>query len=122
MPCVCAYGSANGFGNLFASRFFTQEFDVFFPGKRHQHAHACSSTTIQKPAGRRMVNAHQIQPGLTHQRQIDVDLIRAAHIVSVGIRLERAVRHTFNKKLYVALEKKFRGRPNSRIAAHSGMS
>ena len=115
MPRVRLNGCANVLRNLFAERSFTQELDMFFPGQRHQHAHPSSSATIQEPAGRRMINSHHIQASPPHESQIDIDLLRPAKIISFGIRLERSVRNAFDKKLPVAVGKKFRSRANSRV-------
>jgi hypothetical protein len=112
---VCSHGNANSFGNLFPRGSFTQKLDVFFPRKRDQNAHAGRSTTIKKPAWRRMVNPHNIQTSLAHETEIDIDLLRPPKIVSVVVRFERTVSDTLNKELSVTLEKEFRSRPNSRI-------
>src|SRR4029077_16247233 len=115
MPGVRSHRATNSLGDLFAGRSFTQELDVFFPWKRHQHAQTGSSTTIQKPAWRRVVNAHEVQTSLTHESEVDVDLLGPAKVVPFGVRLERTVSDAFNKKFFVALEKKFRSRANSRV-------
>jgi hypothetical protein len=86
---------------------------MFFPWKRHQHTHTGSSTAIQKPAWRRMVNPHKIQTGLAHEREVKIDLLRPAKMVPFGIRLERTVGNAFDEKLFVAIEKEFRSRTNS---------
>ena len=106
-------GRANGFGNLFTDGAFTQKLDVFFPGKRHQHAHLGSSTTIKKPARRRMVNSHNIKTGLPHENEIAINLLRSSEVISFCVGLERTVGHAFNKKLFVSFKKEFRHRANS---------
>src|ERR1700693_3534033 len=112
MARVCLHGSANGFGNLFPGRSFAQELDMFFPGKRYQHTHIGSSTAIQKPTWRRMINPHKIQTGLAHEREVKIHLLRPAKIVPLGIRLKRTVRNAFDEEFLIAIEKEFRSRTN----------
>src|SRR6059058_3924860 len=69
-----------------------------------------------------MVNPHEVQTYLAHQRKIDIDLIGPPKITSVRVRLEWSVSDAFDKKLPVAFEKEFRDRANSRVCAHSGNS
>jgi hypothetical protein len=59
---------------------------------------------IQKPARWRVINANNIQAHLAHQRQIDLDLLRAPEIIPFAIRFERTVRHAPNEN-FVAVEK-----------------
>src|SRR6516162_8752743 len=122
MPGVRLHGAANGFSNLLARRPFTQELDMFFPRKRHQHSHPGSGTTIEKPARRRMVNPHYIQTGLAHESEIGINLLRSSEVISFCVRLERTVGNAFDKELFVSVKKEFRHRTDSRVAAHSGIS
>ena len=61
-----------------------------------------------------MINPHDVQADLAHQRQIGIHLFGPAEIISFRIRLERTVRDAFDEKLSVAFEEKFRDRANSR--------
>ena len=114
MPGVRLNGSADVFGDLFTCGSFTEELDVFFPGKRHQNAHPRGSATIEEPARRRMINPHDVQTRIAHQRQIGIHLFRPADIISIRIRFERTVRDAFDEKLLVAFEKKLRLGTDSR--------
>ena len=44
----------------------TQKLNVLFPRQGDEHAHACGQAFIEKPAGRRMINAQNIEPDLAH--------------------------------------------------------
>src|SRR6266480_4026316 len=88
---------------------------MFFPGKRNHHAHTGIGTTIKKPTWWRMVNSHNIQTSLAHERQIGIDLRGLAKIVSFRVRLERSVSDAFNKKLPVTVEKELCNWSNSRV-------
>src|SRR6266513_653456 len=98
MPYMCGHYDANCLGNLFARCSLAQKFDVLRPGQRHKHAHSCSGALIKKPARRCVINPHDIQTNLTHDRKIDIDLLRSSEIVSVRIRLEWSVSDAFDKK------------------------
>src|SRR5262249_37183692 len=113
VPGMHLNGRTNGFGNLFTHGSFTQKLDVFFPGKRHQHAHPGGSTTIKKPPRRRMVYPHNIKRGLTHKNEIASSLLRSSEVISFCVGLERSVGHAFNKKLLVSFKKEFRQWANS---------
>jgi len=76
------------FRQFVSSSIFRAETRYVFPGERHQHAQTASSTAIQKPAWRRMVNPHNIQASLAHEREVKIDLLRPAKVVPFGIRLE----------------------------------
>jgi hypothetical protein len=67
-----------------------------------------------------MINPHDVQADLAHQRQIGVSLFRSSEIISLSVRLERSVGNPFKKKFPVALEKKFRDSTNPRAGAHNG--
>ena len=108
-------GSADIFGDLFTCGSFTEELDVFFPWERHQNAHPRGSATIEEPARRRMINPHNVQARLAHQRQIGIHLFRPADIISIRIRFERTVRDAFNEKLLVSVEKELRRGSDSRV-------
>jgi hypothetical protein len=95
---------------------------MFFPGKCHQHAHPCVSASVEKPSRRRMINAHNIQSGLSHEREIDIHLLGPTEIVPFGVRLEGTVRDAFDEKLFVTFQKEFRRRANSRVCPHSESS
>jgi hypothetical protein len=95
---------------------------MFFPGKCHQHAHPCVSASVEKPSRRRMINAHNIQSGLSHEREIDIHLLGPTEIVPFGVRLEGTVRDAFDEKLFVTFQKEFRRRANSRVCTHSESS
>ena len=88
---------------------------MFFPGKCHQHPHASVSAPVEKPRRRCMINPHNIQAGLSHEREIGIHLLGPTEIVSFGIRLEGTVRDAFDEKLLVTFQKEFRRRANSRI-------
>ena len=88
---------------------------MFLPGERHQHTHTGSSTAIQKPVWRRMVNPHKIQTSLAHEREVKIDLLRPAKMVPFGIRLERTVGNAFDEKLFVSVEEKLRSGSDSRV-------
>jgi hypothetical protein len=62
-----------------------------------------------------MINPHNVQTGLAHEAEIDIDLLGPSEIVPFGVRLERTVRDAFDEKLFVTLQEKFRGRANSRV-------
>ncbi len=115
MPYMCADATADGFGDLFPGRSFTQELDMFFPRKRHQHAHPRGSTTIKKPARRRMINPHNVQTDLAHESKIAIDLLRSSEVISFRVRLERTIGNAFDKELFVSFKKEFRHRANSRV-------
>src|SRR6266545_8267923 len=85
------------------------------PRQCDEHTHAGSGATIKKPLRWDMINPHNVEAGLAHQRQIDVDLFRPSEIISLCIRFERSVGNPFDKKFLVSFEKEFRNRPNPRI-------
>jgi hypothetical protein len=60
-----------------------------------------------------MINPHQVQTGLTHERKVAIYLFRAPEMISLRVRLKRPVGHAFDKKLPLAFEKEFRDRANS---------
>src|SRR5438046_6539133 len=122
MADMCAHCNSNCLGNRFARRSLAQKFDVLRPGQRHQHTHSCGGAMIKNPARWRVINPHNIQTNLAHERKIDIDLLGSSEIVSVRVRLEWSVSDTFDKKLSVTFEKEFRDRANSRVCAHSGNS
>src|SRR4029077_18434453 len=112
-------GSADLFGDLFTCRSLTEKLDVLFPRECHQNAHPRGSATIEEPARRRMINPHHIHPGLAHQRQIGIHLLRLAESISTCIRFERTVRDTFDEKLHVSVEKELCPRADSRVCRHN---
>ena len=57
-----------------------------------------------------MINPHNIQANLTHEREIGIHLLRPSEIVPLGVRLEGTVRDTFDEKLFVTFQKEFRRR------------
>src|SRR5437763_1686537 len=63
---------------------------------------------MEEPARRRMINPHNVQARLTHQRQIGIHPFRAADVVSLRIRFKRTVRDPFDEKLLLAFEKELR--------------
>jgi len=120
MPGLCTYRNADRFGNLLADGSFAQKLYVFCPGKSHKDAYSGNSTTIKKPAWRRMVNPHNIETNLAHECKIDVHLLRSSEVIFFGVRLEGSIRDSLHKKLSVTLKKEFRDWANSRVCAHSG--
>src|SRR6266568_3056231 len=92
------------------------------PGKRHEHAHPRSGTTIEKPARRRMINSHNVETDLMHEGKIGIDLLGSSKIISFRVRLEGTVSNAFDKKLFVAFEEEFCDCANSRVCAHTGNS
>ena len=122
MPGLCTYRNADRFGNLFADGSFAQKLYVFCPGKSHKDAYSGNGTTIKKPARRRMVNPHNIETNLAHERKIDVHLLSSSQVIFFGVRLEGSIRDSLHKKLSVTLKKEFRDWANSRVCAHSGNS
>src|SRR5947209_11451214 len=115
MPCVCPHSNANGFNYLFASRSLTQKLDMFFPWQRHKHSHTDSSTTVEIPTWRRVINPHQIQTSLPHQRKIGIKLLRPPEVVAISVRLERTVSHAFHEEFFVAFEEEFCSGTNPRV-------
>ena len=59
-----------------------------------------------------MINPHNVQADLTHEREIDIYLFRAPEMISLRVRLKRPVGHAFDKKLPLAFEKEFRDPAN----------
>src|SRR5215510_11186782 len=106
-------GSANIFGDLLTRGSFTEKLDVFFPRESHQNPHAGGSATVEEPARRRMINSHNVDARLAHQRQIGIHLFRPANVIAIPIRFEGTVRDTFNEKLPVSLEEELRSGSDS---------
>ena len=95
-----------------------KKLNVLRPRQRDQHAHSGGGAAIEKPARRRVINAHEVDPDLAHQRKIDIYLFGAPEIISLRVRLERTVGDALDKKLPVAFEKEFRDGANARFCGH----
>src|SRR3977135_3612155 len=81
-----------------------------------QHADAGSRAAIEKPARRRVIDAHEIDPDLAHQRKIDIHLFGATEIIPFAVRFKRTVGDALAEKFLVAFEKEFRARANPRFS------
>src|SRR4051812_39495779 len=96
-----------------------QELDVFRPRQRDQRANPFLAASVEKPARRRVINAHHIEADLPHLREIATDLFRRADVESFCIRLERPVGHALNEELAIAVEEKLRDCADARLGGHS---
>src|SRR5437763_9400772 len=115
MPCVRPHCNANSFDDLSAGRSLTQKLYMFLPRQRDKHPHIDSSTMIEKPTRRRMINPHKIEASLPHERKIGSDLLRPAKILTFAVGLKGAVGNALHEKFSVALEKEFRSRTDARV-------
>ena len=74
------------------------------PRESDQHAHAGRGATIEKPARRQMINAHDVDPELAHLGEVAARLLLRAKVIAGRIRLERPVGGALDEKFPVALE------------------
>src|SRR5262249_7694937 len=75
--------------------------------------HSCVSAPIKKPRWRCVINAHNVQAGLSHECQIQIDLLGPSEIGPFRVRFERTVGDTFDEEFLVTLQKEFRRWANS---------
>ena len=88
------------------------------PRQGNEHANASGCAAIEEPARRRVINAHEIDPDLAHERKIDIHLFGASEIIFFRVRLKRAVGDALDEKLPISFEKELGDSANARFCAH----
>src|SRR5919106_4410366 len=106
------YCDANSLCDFMACSSLPQKLDMLRPWQCDERTHAGSGATIEKPSRGDMIDPHDVEAGLAHQRQVGFNLSLPSEIISVCVRLEWSVGNPLNEKFFVALEKEFRDSAN----------